>query len=229
MGVDVARALQLVRTQLAERGDPDKAATMAAYMKTDMPFYGVQKPDRVPVFRAVRDAFPLADQGDYEALVRALWAEPQREAKYVALQIANQPKRFITAASMPLYTQLITEGAWWDFVDDVAINLVGRVFRQERAAVASTLAGWVDDDDLWLRRAAIIAQIKHKAETDEAWLFDVCRRRAAETEFFIRKAIGWALREYAKTRPQSVIAFVQAHGHELSPLSRREATKHLDV
>lgn len=227
MAADARAAVRLARKRLAALANDENAVQMAAYMKTDMPFYGVKKPERVPVFRELRDAFPPADDEAYAALVDALSAEPQREAKYLAIQLAVQHKRFITMTHVPLYERLVVEGAWWDLVDDVAIRLVGTVFLRERDAAQPLLDAYVDHDDMWLRRTAIIAQIKHKADTDEDWLFDVCRRRGHETEFFIRKAIGWALREHAKSRPDAVVRFLRAHRDGLSNLSVREASKHL--
>lgn len=122
---------------------------------------------------------------------------------------------------------MAVEGAWWDLVDDVAANLVGALLLGHRAAMRPVMEAWVDDDDMWRRRTAILSQLRHRDQTDAEMLFDFCRRRAHETEFFIRKAIGWALREYSKTDPGAVAAFLRRHGDELSGLSRREAAKHL--
>ncbi len=229
MALDPRALLRLVRSELRAQANPDHAVHMAAYMKTDMPFYGIKKPERVPLFRQLRDTFPPSTAAEYKQLVEALWAEPQREPKYLAIQLAVQHKRFITLSALPLYTRLIREGAWWDFVDDVAIRLVGKLLLDERVRMKPKLERWVDHKNMWLRRSAIISQIKHKQDTDEPWLFDVCRRRADETEFFIRKAIGWALREHAKTRPDAVRGFLKRNREALSGLSFREAAKHLDM
>ncbi|MGI9601109.1 MAG: DNA alkylation repair protein, partial [Acidimicrobiales bacterium] len=121
----------------------------------------------------------------------------------------------------------VTEGAWWDLVDSVASGIIGKVVLNERARMRPLLDEWIDCDDMWLRRTAIICQLEHKESTDVEMLFGFCTRRAFEKEFFIRKAIGWALREYAKTDPDAVRVFVAEHQSELSGLSRREATKHL--
>jgi 3-methyladenine DNA glycosylase AlkD len=130
---------------------------------------------------------------------------------------------------MPLYRRLIVEGAWWDFVDEVAVRLVGRVLRDHRRQLTATIRTWAADADMWIRRAAIISQVGHKDQTDPVLLFELCETCAHEREFFIRKAIGWALREYAKTAPDTVREFALAHRAELSGLSFREATKHLAV
>lgn len=152
-------------------------------------------------------------------------AAPQE--KYLAIGIAGCYPRFITADNLDLYERLIVEGAWWDFVDDVAIHLVGCVLALDPAAAKPVVERWIRSEDMWLRRSAIISQNKLKAATD----FDLMRcfvmGTAHEKAFFIRKAIGWALREYAKTEPEAVRTFVEEMGDRLSGRSRREALKNL--
>ncbi len=138
-------------------------------------------------------------------------------------------RRFITSDNLDLYRRIIVEGAWWDFVDDVAANCVGVVHRKERALMEPVIEAWVDDDFMWLRRTALLSPLKHKSETDYVTLFDHCLRRAHETEFFIRKAIGWTLREYAKTEPDRVRYFLLEHRDRWSGLTLREASKHIDI
>jgi 3-methyladenine DNA glycosylase AlkD len=227
--VNVDELTDFVAERLAAVGDPAKAGPMAAYLKTDMPFYGAQKPARVPIVRAAVRGFPPERRADYRDAVLALWSLPHREERYVAIEYATAFPRYITLSSLPLYRKLIVDGAWWDLVDTIAVHLVGHVLAHQRAAATATVAGWIDDPDLWLRRTAIICQIGRKEATDTELLFDACSRRMDEQEFFIRKAIGWALREYAKTDPDAVITFVREHRDRLSGLSFREATKHLDV
>ncbi len=218
-----------VAGELAARANPADAAAMAAYMKTDMPFYGVKKSGRTPVLAELVHRFPLGSRREYEAAVRALWRRPHREEKYLAIALARRYPRYVTLSSVPLYRQMIVQGAWWDLVDDIAVHLVGRVLLQQRSTMEPKLDCWIDDGNLWLRRTAIISQLHHKDRTDEAQLFRYCLRRAHEAEFFIRKAIGWALRDYAKTAPDTVRDFVLAHTDVWSGLTYREATKHLDV
>lgn len=200
---------------------------MAAYMKTDMPFYGIQKPGRMLVLRELKSRFPIEIRSQYQSAVLALWEQPHREEKYAAIHLAQAWPRFIVPASLPLYRRLIVEGAWWDFVDDLAIRLAGIVWLNHRETASVVMDSWIDHDCMWLRRAAIIGQIKHKKQTDEDRLFDYCLRRAHEKELFIRKGIGWALREHAYTNPRKVKAFLRKHRDKLSPLSMREAGKHL--
>lgn len=225
----VSARARFVSDELRSLADPAAAVGMAAYMKTDMPFYGVKKPQRDLVLREMTRRFPMAGRDDYVAGVLELWSMPHREEKYLAIALARSDDRFVDLDSVALYRRLIIEGAWWDFVDDVAVHLVGGVHRADRDRMTPILDAWVDDPVMWLRRTAIIAQLGHGADTDADRLFDYCLRRAAEKEFFIRKAIGWALRQYARTDPGAVRAFVLSHRQAWSALTFREATKHLDV
>jgi 3-methyladenine DNA glycosylase AlkD len=227
--VDAEVLARFVADRLADATDPAKAGPMAAYLKTDMPFYGVQKAGRVPILREAVKRFPPSTRGEYRTAILALWAQPHREEKYLAIGYARSFPRFVTLSSVQLYRRLIVEGAWWDLVDEVATHLVGDVLLHQRAAMTPKVEAWIDDRDLWLRRTSILAQIGHKDATDPALLFEACERRMHETEFFIRKAIGWALRDYARTDPEAVATFVTEHRVNLSGLSYREATKHLDV
>ncbi len=219
----------LAAAELARLADPRKAPAMASYMKTDMPFYGVQKKERVEVLRIIRGRFPVVDNEAYRTQITALWGRPHREEKYLAISIAKSNRRFISSDNLDLYRRIIVEGAWWDFVDDVAANCVGLVHRNERAVMEPIIEAWVDDEFMWLRRTALLSPLKHKADTDYETLFDHCLRRADETEFFIRKAIGWVLREYAKTEPDRVRDFLRLHRDRWSGLTLREASKHIGI
>ena len=224
MTADLTR---FVQAELSRQANPAKAVPMAKYMKTDMPYYGVQKPARAEIAREVKKRFPPQSRRDYKSIVTTLWALPHREEKYLAIQLAQMSPEYIDSASLDLYETLIRQGAWWDFVDDVAVRLVGKVFYDERAATQKLMDQWVGDEDLWIRRTAIISQIKHKEQTDHRRLFRYCKRRASESEFFIRKAIGWALRQYSYSDPDKVIGFLQANQDRLSGLSFREGAKAL--
>jgi len=219
--------VELVQRSLGALANPVKAKSMAAYARTTMPFYGIQKPDRVPLHREMKQRFRPRSRAEYEECVLALWTLPHREEKYTALEFALQHRRCIVLDSLPLYERLIREGAWWDFVDFVAPRLVGALLLEHRHVVRPVMDVWIDDDDLWIRRSAIISQLKHRDATDEAQLFGFCLRRSHEREFFIRKAIGWALREYSKSAPDAVARFLTGHSDRLSGLSYREGAKRL--
>jgi 3-methyladenine DNA glycosylase AlkD len=225
---DPSEITGFVSSALAAVADAGAAPAMAAYMKTDMPFYGVKKPQRVGIRRELVRRYPPPSHRDYVAIVGALWALPHREEKYLAIAYARAFPGYVDAGSTSLYRRMVVEGAWWDFVDEVAAHLVGGALLGDRQVVAPVLDGWIGDENLWLRRTAILAQLRHRDRTDEERLFSYCLRCADEKEFFIRKAIGWALREYSKTAPDAVRAFVLGNRDRWSGLTFREATRHLD-
>lgn len=224
--MDTDALVQVVQTGLAERAVPANVAPMQAYLKTDMPFYGVKKPEQRQVRRLAKSIRP-GTGSEYVAGVRALWDLPHREEKYLAIDWARDQRRFVSRAALPLYLQMIREGGWWDLVDVIASHLVGEVWRADRDHVGPLADAWIEDDDLWVRRTAIIGQLRHKHQTDVDRLFAYCEACAHERDFFIRKAIGWALRQHGRTDPDAVRAFVERMGEGLSGLSRREALKHL--
>jgi len=230
-----------VADSFAALADPEVAAGQTSYMygrrfqamnpamEGADPFYGVKTAGTRSIERDIRSRFPITTGEEYTRAVNTIWLLPHREEKHLATAVASRYVTFITFDRLPLYRRLIVEGAWWDLVDSVAPTCIGHLLRTDRARMGPELDRWIDDDDMWIRRSALICHLKHKAETDEEQLFAHCLRRMDETEFFIRKAIGWALRQHARTDPDSVKAFALEHRDRMSGLSFREATKHLDV
>lgn len=217
----------LVRKELACRADPAKAPKMQQYVKSPLPFYGVQSAGQKAVWRIVRNDFPALNWDDYEETVKTLWFRAERhEEKYLALSILNgYPKHRIPRA-MSLYETLL-ESCWnWDLLDGIAGGSVGRLLVKD-PSLESWLVKWSQSGNFWMRRAALIGQLNLKDRTNARLLFRFCEKMAHEKEFFIRKAIGWALRQYARTDPNAVKNFVGRMGDRLSGLSRREALKHL--
>ena len=215
--------IEAIRRELTARADVAKAPEMRAYMKSEMPFLGVQKPGRREVARAVFAAYSLDSFETWRDTVLTLWREATyREERYLAIALARfaRYRSYRTAAALPMYEELIVTGAWWDYVDEVATRLVGEL------DVGELMRAWASDADMWRRRAAIIHQIMRRSETDAQLLFDCIEPNRADREFFIRKGIGWALREYSKVDPDAVGQYCASV--ELSPLSRREALRNLD-
>ena len=223
----IPEIVSYVPEHLAEQANPEKAEGMARYLKTEMRFYGVQKPGLVPIVRHLKKEYPPSNRDEYEETVLALWELPHREEKYIAQGYATSFPKFMVPDSLPLYRRMVVEGAWWDFVDEVATHMVRHLVINYPDETWQTVDTWIDSDDMWLRRTAIICQVGAKEHTDTDRLFRFCAARMHEPEFFIRKAIGWALREFAKTDPEAVAAFVTRHREGLSGLSYREATKHI--
>ena len=227
MATDYTSIADTIAELLAGRADPEKAEKMASYMKTEMPFYGVQASPRDEIIREVKAQIEVENHEDYKALVLALWNRPHREEKYIAVRLARRFSEFIDTRSLPLYEKLVREGAWWDFVDEIAGHLVGGVLDTEPEKTWPVLDEWIEDDLLWIRRTALLAQKRRKERTDEERLFRYCLACADDEEFFIRKAIGWALREYSYIDPDGVRQFLDDHKDRFSALTIREASKRL--
>jgi 3-methyladenine DNA glycosylase AlkD len=226
---DVA-LLAALRAALAQVADPTQAAPMQAYMKSAMPFLGVKLPALRQVCRAVFAAHPLGSFAEWEATIRALWREARyREERYAAIELAGyrRYRDYQTLDALPLYEEMIVSGGWWDLVDTLATHQIGELLRRHPEPMRATVLAWSRDANLWLRRTAILCQNSFKAATDEALLFACIEPNLADRDFFIRKGIGWALRAYAATNPDAVRQFVRTHAAEMSPLSQREALKHL--
>jgi 3-methyladenine DNA glycosylase AlkD len=221
-----------VRTELAAAGNPAKAAPMQAYMKSAMPYYGVQSADVRRIARAAFDAWPLADRSAWEEAVRTLWHDAShREERYVAIALTGHRPyaTYQDPTAVALYEELIVTGAWWDYVDEVAVRRIGPILGRHPAAMTPVVRAWAVHDDLWLRRSAVICQTKAKSGTDVALLEASLAPNLDRREFWIRKAVGWALREHAKTDPGWVRDYVAGHDDQLSGLSRREALKHVSA
>ena len=211
---------------LAARADPQRAADMAAYMKGHFRFYGVAAPERRWVQRDALGDWRDPDPDELVGFARACWAAEERELQYAACDELRRHAGRLRTADLAVLEELIATRSWWDTVDVLAARVVGPLVAAHpelRAAVDR----WLASGDLWLERAAILHQLGYRADTDQAFLFRACLAHAASPEFFHRKAIGWALREYGKVAPDAVRAFVAEHHDELSGLSRREALKHL--
>jgi 3-methyladenine DNA glycosylase AlkD len=223
-----------LRRRIAEAGDPDRAPQMQAYMKSALPFRGVSSVPLRAITREVVPAHPLPDRASWQAAVRELWdGAAYREERYAALAVAGHRlyRAYRDPGSLPLYRHLVVTGAWWDLVDTIAAQHVGEVLGRFPAEVAPVVRSWAVDEDLWLRRTAVLCQLKRKADTDLELLRFTLEHNLDDSlhgrEFFIRKALGWALREHARTDPDWVRAFVAEHETRLSGLTRREALKHL--
>ena len=219
-----------VREELARVADPAKAPAMQAYMKSAMPYLGVTTPQLRQVCGAIFAAHPLASFDEWRETALALWREARyREERYAAIGLTGDRRYrgYQRLDALPIYEEMIVSGAWWDYVDDLATHRIGPLLALYPDPMRATMLAWSRDANLWKRRTAILCQNTFKAATDEA-LLDACiEPNLNDKDFFIRKAIGWALREYAKTRPAAVRRYVREHEATLSPLSRREATKHL--
>lgn len=215
----------LVRTYDAAR-DPVRATQMAAYMRDQFPFLGFPAATQRALGRAVLKGQPPLTEDDLREIVLACWELPEREYQYFACDLLRTRAAVPGPGFLATTRTLITTKPWWDTIDALATRFVGPLVRRHPALTA-TMDEWSEDDDLWIIRTAVLHQLHYGAETDTARLFGYCTRQAAHPDFFVRKAIGWALRQYARTDPDAVRSYVAEHRDELSPLSVREASKHL--
>lgn len=211
---------------LGPLADPARAVPMAAYLRDQFPFLGIGAPDRRSALRRAWHALPAPTATELSGALRALWNLPEREYQHCGCDLLARYIRVCPAAFLTGTVQdLVTSRSWWDTVDALRSAAVGPLVAKDPDLVR-VLWEWLESSNRWLVRSAIIHQLGYRADTDPAVLFGMCARRATDREFFIAKAIGWALRTYARQAPDDVRAFVADHP-ELSPLARREALKHL--
>lgn len=225
----VAALVVALRAELARAADPARAEPMRAYMKSSMPYLGIPMPAVRRITRRVAAERPLATSEEWRAAILTLWRDAAyREQRYAAIELAGDRRyrAWQTLDALPIYEEMIVTGAWWDYVDAVA-SLVGALLAASPEPMRAEMLAWSRDGDMWKRRAAIICQRGCGAATDEALLFACITPNLADREFFIRKGIGWALRQYARVAPEAVLRYVNEHADSISPLSRREALKRL--
>lgn len=218
--------LKPLTTQFEQNADPAKAEPMQQYMRDQFPFLGIKAPDRQALVREFLQEYGLPPLSDVEAISRELWAMPQREYQYAAMDILERLRKKLTAEFTPLLEYLIVSKSWWDTVDLLASHNVGTLFFNYPEVKDKYVAQWRISDNMWLRRTTLLFQLGYKDNTDADLLFALIGENLDSKEFFIQKAIGWALREYSKTDDTAVIHFVQTTN--LAPLSQREALKWLN-
>jgi len=213
---------------MAAAADPGRAVGMQAYMKSTMPYYGI----RLAGVRTIsRDVFGDVDMScdEWRRTLLALWrGARRREERYAAMYLLTMKRHraCVTPALMQVLEEMVVSGAWWDHVDELAM-VIGDLLRDHPRRMRPLMRKWSIDPNLWKRRVSIICQLKFKRGTDLDLLYSNIEPNLADRDFFIRKAIGWALRQYAWTDPQEVARYVREHEAQLSGLSRREALKNV--
>jgi 3-methyladenine DNA glycosylase AlkD len=202
-----------------------QAERMAAYMRNQFSFLGIAKPLLNALSKPAAKLLAAAPFAEVRETVLYLWDKEEREYQYIAMDILHKNKKNWTPDVIELIEELILRRSWWDTVDMLAGTYAGEAFQKWEYLRAPIIAQWRNSDNKWLVRSSIIFQLKYKEKTDAALLFDIAQQHAHSQEFFIQKAIGWALRQHAYFDAPAVRAFVAAH--PLAPLSRREALKHI--
>ncbi|WP_409343172.1 DNA alkylation repair protein [Paenibacillus sp. MBLB4367] len=203
--------------------DVQAAGPMQAYMKHQFRFLGIPSPKRKELIRGYAAECGWPEGDELCDAVIALWELPEREYHYLALDLLAKKAKKLRKQDIGLLETLVTDKSWWDTVDAIASILVGSLFEAYPELIVPYIDKWLSSGNMWLQRTAILFQLKYKKKTDVPLLFRCIETGFGSREFFIQKAIGWALREYAKTDPAAVIAFAEAQ--PLAALSRREALK----
>lgn len=201
----------------------ENAVAMQAYMKGIAPFFGIKATERRALLKehiALHGPPPL---DELQAICRAAFAFQEREMHHTAVDLVMRHAKRFTPDDLPWIEELIITKSWWDTVDALAVHVVGVILKRHPKEITKWNKRWITHKDLWLNRTAILFQNKWKEDTDRVLLFANIDRHAAHKDFFIRKAIGWALRELAATDAKAVKAFVESR--KLSPLSAREALR----
>ncbi len=222
--------ISAIKKALRERANPAKAGGMQAYMKSEMLYRGVQTPEMRRACREIYPQYPLPSFDAWRDTILALWRGARyREERYAALELARaRPYApFRTLRAVPMFEEIVVTGAWWDYVDYVASHHLGDILRRQPAGMKRRMRAWSKSRDMWKRRSSILCQLGFKDDIDLDLLYECIERSASSDEFFLQKAIGWALRNHAWTDPQEVIRYVRKNRASLRKLSKREALKNV--
>jgi 3-methyladenine DNA glycosylase AlkD len=215
-----------IKALLASHAHPDQAPAMKRYMRNQFDYLGLKVPEMTLLMKHYYRAQGLPSLSDLDEILHDLWALPQREYQYAANGLLEKFETQLPPGFIETIQDLLVTKSWWDTVDTIVTGTVGVHFQRYPTVRRKYLARWRKSDNFWLRRSAILFQLNYKDDTDFALLCDIISENLDSKEFFINKAIGWALRQYTRTDPQAVRAFVAATA--LNPLSAREALKWLD-
>jgi 3-methyladenine DNA glycosylase AlkD len=198
-------------------------------MKSTMPYYGITSPQVIAVCKKVFAENPFPSCVEWQAAILGLWRSARyREERYAAIRLVSlkRHRECWSPDLMPMLEEMIVSGAWWDYVDALS-QVVGELLRSHPKEIRPLMRAWSKDANLWKRRVSIICQLTFKRDTDLELLYANIEANLIDRDFFIRKAIGWALRQYAWTDPSEVARYVHEHEAQLSGLSRREALKNI--
>lgn len=206
--------------------DREKAPGMAAYMKNHFVFMGCDAKSRRAAAKPVMAEGKGRDPDELLDFADECWRQKEREFQYVGMDLVRKYAKLFEPEHLPRIEGLIRTKSWWDTVDSLAAWTVGPMVANHQE-LTTIMDRWIDDEDVWIARTAILHQLSYKDRCNAERLFSYADKRAADTEFFIRKALGWALRQHARTDPEAVRDFVDDRAESLSGLTRGEALKHL--
>ncbi len=205
--------------------EDELAIGMKKYMRDKFDYLGIKSPTRAELLKPFFPEFKKLDEKEWMLVVEQLWNQKFREFQYAAMELCRKKTKAFEPDHLSFLEKMITEKSWWDSVDMVASNLLGTYFKRYPEKIPGALSRCTKSDNFWLHRTCIIFQLKYGDNTDQKLLFELCAKYSKEKEFFIRKAIGWALRQYSKYNPKAVAGFIQKQ--KLSPLSVKEGSKYL--
>ncbi|MEW7279749.1 DNA alkylation repair protein [Aquimarina sp. 2201CG1-2-11] len=214
-------------TLLKKNANPDEAGKMQAYMRELFSYYGVKAPIRKALLKETYATYlPDLSHSSIISIAKELYEKPQRELHYCAMEITDRflKKKYIID-DIHFIEFLITTHSWWDTVDFIAKHILGNYLLQYPDQIPAIIKEYSESNNMWLNRSAILFQLGYKNKTDAHLLFALCDQHKSSTEFFIKKAIGWALREYSKVAPEAVVSYISTA--KLQPLSEKEGLKRI--
>ncbi|MED3561045.1 DNA alkylation repair protein [Bacillus xiapuensis] len=218
-------AVGVLTTLFENNRNLKNAGPMAKYMKSHFPFLGIKTPLRRQLEKQFFNETGILKEPFHPEFVQELWEKAEREYQYAALGYMEKSLKKLDKSDLPFMERLIITKSWWDSVDVLAPKPVGTIAQRFPEVMGEMIDYWAVHENMWLRRASILFQLKYKQDTKEEILYQYILKNADSKEFFIQKAIGWALREYSKTNPESVRGFIDSH--KLEPLSVREGSKYI--
>lgn len=222
---DLDFLISQLRETFLPNGNAKIAEGMSAYMKQLFPFCGIKKPLRTELEKPFIFECNKLGEKEIRYIVHQLWQLPEREFQYTVLVLLRKTRYWKFEESLSLFEWLIENKSWWDTVDAIAAHMIGPYFLKFPAKRDAQINTWLSSDNMWLQRTCIIFQLTYKEKTDVPYLLEILKQFTGEKEFFIKKAVGWALRQLSYTHPQVVIEFCE--NEPLQPLSFREALKAL--
>jgi 3-methyladenine DNA glycosylase AlkD len=228
--MNIEHEISKIHDQLSAIGDPKRGIIQKRYLKSPFKFYGISRSDMQKIAKSIKRTHPTLSQNDLLDLCAKLWDDEYHECKSIALDLMNQYKNHIDGHALKLIDKMIDSATGWDHIDEISIRLVGQLLRTDQKQF-EYIRRCEQSDNFWKRRVSIICQLKlFKTEYfDPKLFFNICADHLYEKEFFIRKAIGWGLRELSKTKPEKVFEFILQNKQNMSGLTFREGSRRLPV
>ena len=208
------------------RSNPSKALSMKAYMKHKFEYFGISSPVRKEIVKEYKSNYAVKCDLHIWNLVSVLWADPNREMQYIALDLLTPLAKKMDCSHLPVLEKMVLSKSWWDTVDTIVPNIIGNIFKRSTTCRDSYIYKWIENENIWLQRSAAIFQLKYANDTDWDLMCGAILKNDRSTDFFVRKGQGWALRQYSKYQPLRVRQFIDSNP-QLSGLTKREALRNI--